>query len=558
MPRYRWVEPAPIDDGCFALTDYPLLSEILARRGIRDADAARAFLSPSLDQLPDPAELPDLGLAVELVRGAIARGEPIAVFGDYDVDGVASTAMLTRGLRRRGAVATPYLPHRQRDGYGLNAGAIERIAASGARLLLSVDCGTGDGDELALARERGLTTVVLDHHHVAEDDLPADAFVSARRPGAGCYDGFAAAGVALQFLRALIGDDALQLLPFAALATVADVVPLQGPNRALVALGLRRYGEAPVGLLQLARQAGLSPNRVTAWDCGFVLGPRLNAAGRLADPQLALDLLLCDDATRAGDIALQLNRLNAQRQQSLERLVRDAEARLSGLDARVIVLSDPAWPVGLVGLAASRLAERHGRPAVVLAEHDGLSRGSARSVTGFNIVKALDDCRELLVEHGGHSQAAGLTVRTELLGDLSGRLSLMAAEALGPVSAREPLVLDAEIYAEDLTLETAQALGALEPCGHGNHEPALLLRGARVEHLGRTRDGKHLRLRVRAGRRALKAIFFNAAAREDELRHGSGVDLAVRLKVSRWEGEPAPELQVVDCRPGAVVARHGP
>ncbi|HEU5425099.1 MAG TPA: DHH family phosphoesterase, partial [Nitrolancea sp.] len=379
MPPYRWIEPQPIAQVDELALDSPLLAAILARRGVRGASEAAAFLTPELGQLGDPYDLPDLDLAVARSRAALRRGTPIAVFGDYDADGVSATAMLVRALSGLGAQVRPYLPHRVRDGYGLNRGAVERIATEGAGLLIAVDCGTGNTSELALAHAHGLATIVLDHHHVVNDELPGTAFVSPHREDARGFRDFCAAGVTFQFVRALVGDDEAQAyLPLAALATVADVVPLLGANRAIVALGLARFAQAQPGLLALARQAGMRPEAVSSRDLGFALGPRVNAAGRIDDPALALELLLTEDRSRALELALQLGRLNVERQRQVEGLLREAEEVLPRAEEQpLIVVSHPGWNVGLVGLAASRLAERYGRPALVLAEENGVSRGSA-------------------------------------------------------------------------------------------------------------------------------------------------------------------------------------
>ncbi|HET7036689.1 MAG TPA: single-stranded-DNA-specific exonuclease RecJ [Thermomicrobiaceae bacterium] len=551
MPPYRWIEPRPnaqLDD--FGL-DSPLLAAILARRGVGSAAQAAAFLAPELGQLGDPYDLPDLDLAVARIRAALRRGTPIAVFGDYDADGVSATAMLVRALRGVGGQVRPVLPHRVRDGYGLNRGAVGRIAADGAGLLIAVDCGTGNAAELALAHQHGLATIVLDHHHVVDDELPGTAFVSSHRPGARGFRDFCAAGVTFQLVRALLGDDEAQrYLPLAALATVADVVPLLGANRAIVALGLARFTQAQPGLLALARQAGVRPEALSSRDLGFALGPRINAAGRIDDPGLALDLLLTEERSRALELAQELGRLNAERQRQVEALLREAEEVLASPEEQpLIVVSHPGWNVGLVGLAASRLSERYGRPALVLAEENGRSRGSARSIAGFNIVEALGECHDLLEAYGGHSQAAGLTLRSERRAELVERLHTLAGAAFGPLGPRRELTLDAELTRSELTLASARLLRRLEPLGHGNPAPRLLLRGARLHAVQPTRDGKHLRFRVAAERgRSVKGIYFGGAERADLLSAGRPLDLALTLKLNTWNGAVEPEVELLDAR----------
>lgn len=559
MTRYRWLEPDPAHASAFDLTDFPLLSIILARRGITSPLQAQAFLQPSASGMADPYGLPDLDLAVERIHAAIRHRRPIAVFGDYDVDGLTSTALLTRVLRRLGAEVRPYVPNRLQDGYGLNLAAVGRIIQDGASLLLTADCGTSNARELAAAHQGGLETVVLDHHHVRGVALPGTAFVSPQRED--CRYPFremAAVGVCYQLARALIGDQqAAAMLPLAALGTVADVVPLVGENRTMVAHGLARFAsDAPVGLIMLARQADIDPYRVTSWHCGFILGPRINAAGRMADPHTALDLLLTDDEAEAARLALELGRLNARRQRVMARMIEEAEekVRQGGRDGGpLLVLADNAWSIGLVGLVAGRLVERYRRPAIVLERGPDVSRGSARSIDGFNIAEALGQCHDLLLEHGGHSMAAGLTVETERLVELEARLVGILDVTVGGEIQPPALHLDAELHPSELTLETANLIAKLEPSGHENPAPRFFTRGLAVRRPRVSRDGKHLLFQA-VGRNgtAVRAIFFNGAHALPELVTLGRVDLAFSLKQDTWNGETRVELDVLDFRPGTV------
>lgn len=554
MARYRWVEPVPVPDWSFAETDFPLLAAILARRGIT-ADDLPGFLHPCLERLNDPSTLPDLDQAVSLVRRTIAAGQPIAVFGDYDVDGLTGAAILTRVLRSLGADVRTRVPHRMRDGYGLNPAAMARIIGDGAALLIAVDCGTGDAAELQLARAAGVETVVIDHHHVHTADLPASAFVSPRRPESRYpFSGLAAAGLAYQFARALRGghpgDD---LLALAALGTVADVAPLLGDNRIIVYEGLARFTAAPPGLRALAIDAGLDPGAIRSWHCAFVLGPRVNAAGRIGDPDTALDLLLTDDGPRAARLARALGTLNAQRQRVMEEMVREAEAQLRAKTAGrppLLMLAHDEWSVGMVGLVASRLVDRYQRPAIVLARGDNLSRGSARSIDGFNIVEALAECQDLLVEHGGHSHAAGLTVETGHLVELEERLVARLRLTFGSEIPPPTLRLDAELHPTELTLATEHLIASLEPLGAGNPAPVFLSRGLSPTRVRTSRDGKHLMFDVSGSRGPVThAVFFHGASRAEELRAHGRIDLAFTLRRDNWDGQARLELEVVDFRP---------
>lgn len=558
MARYRWIEPTHAD-WAHELCDDFLLGEVLARRGFRDRGAVDDFLNPRLDALPDPHTLPDLPRAVELIRETIAAGRVIAVYGDYDADGLCGAALLTRAFRMLGGEVRPYVPHRLTDGYGLNMAAAQRIIAEGAALAVLVDCGSGDREALLALQAAGIPAVVLDHHHVTDPDLPAAAFVSPRRPDARYpFAGLAAAGVAYHLARALLGEArAAGLLPLAALATVADVAPLQHDNRVIVAHGLRRFAEdAPLGLQVLAEEARLDPRALTAWHFAFILGPRLNAAGRMDDPTLALRLLLTEDAAEARCLARRLSQLNASRQQATERMVAEAERRLTARlleTLPLLMVAEEGWSVGLVGLVAGRLADRYQRPAVVLARGAEVSRGSARSIDGFNIVEALDACRDLLVEHGGHSRAAGLTVETARVDLLEERLSLLVSQTFPDGIPPPTLSLDAELHADELVPETARLIEALEPCGEGNPTPVFFMRGVSVQRPRRSRDGKHLLFDVVARSRGaihrVGAVSFNAGDRLDDLLPLRRADVAFTLRRDFWNGDERLSLEILDFRP---------
>mgnify|MGYP001205279286 FL=1 len=563
MARYQWIEPDPAP-WAHRLSEDFLLGEILWRRGFRDRATVDAFLQPRLDDLPDPHALPDLTAAVSLIRDTIDAQRRIVVYGDYDADGLCGTALLTRTLRALDADVRTMVPNRLTDGYGLNLNAAHRIAADGAGLAILIDCGTGDADALRILQAAGVPAVVLDHHHVRDPNLPAAAFVSPRRPDSRYpFTGLAAAGVAYQVARALLGEErAAKLLPLAALATVADVVPLERDNRAIVHHGLRRFAaDAPLGLQVLCVDAGVDARALTAWHLAFILAPRVNAAGRMDDPMPALRLLLTEDAAEARRLARRLSQLNARRQEATERMLVQAEQRLAlgeGDLASVLLVAEEGWSVGLVGLVASRLADRYQRPAVVLARDGELSRGSARSIDGFNIVEALDACRDLLVAHGGHSRAAGLTVETAHLRTLEERLQSLVGETFPDGFPRPVLQLDAELHADELVPETARLIEALEPCGTGNPTPVFFMRDVSVQRPRLSRDGKHLLFDVVARNRTLVrrvgAVSFNGGERLDELASLQRADVAFTLRRDRWNGAERLSLDVVDFRP--ATARH--
>ena len=564
MTRYCWVEPELDSLSRFDLTDSPLMCAILEQRGFTSADEVAAFLAPELEALSDPYLLPDMQLAVRRIMDAIAAKAMIGIFGDYDADGVTSTATLARAITQLGGAVRTYLPHRIHDGYGLNRRAIDQMAADGVSLLVALDCGTSDVDEIMYAQLLGLKTIVVDHHHIqpGQAPLPDTAFVSAQRAeSAFPFRELAAVGVTYYLVRALLGDErAATFLPLVALGTVADVVPLTGENRTLVQHGLRRFArDGVVGLQSLAREAGIDPTSVSSYHCGYILGPRINAAGRMAEPDIALELLLTDDRLRATELADRLGKLNATRQQHVRSMLVQAEdAVLRDGDALPFLLVGGSdWSPGLVGLVAGRLTERFYRPSLALSIGDEISRGSARSIAEFNIVEALDECSDLLLEHGGHSQAAGLSIRTGDIPLLEARLLALTREAFGDQLPRMPVAIDAELHGRELELKTAQLLALLEPFGAGNPEPRFLLRSVMVRSPRRTRDGKHVQfdLETREGAVA-RAIFFDGAAALPALMSRGPFDLLIQLKLDRWKGRTRLGVEVLDYRPAVALSVH--
>ncbi len=556
MVVYRWNEPEPLPDEAYELAADARLAQILYRRGVRSSVEAQAFLNPALDQLADPALLPDAGKALALLRRAVEQRWRVVVFGDYDVDGITATAMLTHALRSLGLVVQPMIPHRILDGYGFHLADVPAIDAFGARLLVTVDCGTGSGAALSALRQIGIEAVVIDHHVMDGHAMPPDvAFVSPQRPDSSYpFPRLAAVGVAFQVLRLLLGrEQAVSYLPLVALGTVADVVPLVGENRVLVSEGLRRFSrDAPLGLRALAEDAGLQLDQVHSWHCGFVLGPRINAAGRMDDPMVALQLLLSQDLAEARRLARRLSQLNERRQQEIEQMLDEAERRLRREHTlpRVLVLADEAWNVGLVGLAASKLASRYVRPVVVLSRQQRISRGSARGVAGFDVSQALAACRDLLLEHGGHSGAAGLTLESERIVELEARLLDFAKVTLGDKAPVATLDLDAELYPSELSLAMAELLGALEPFGHGNPTPRFFVRDVAVGELRPSRNGRHLLFSVvPRGSPPVAAIWFDGAEHQGTLQQLGRVDVAFTLRADAWDGIPQVKLDVLDCRP---------
>lgn len=560
-PRPR-LGVAPYDYGAALALERDLgishtLAQVLVRRGLSDPSAARAFLAAEEEH--DPLAVPGAAGAAATVSRHLDAGTAITVHGDYDCDGVCATAVLVRGLRALGAEAGWHIPDRRTDGYGLSSAAVERLAARGTRLLITADCGVTSVDEVAAARSAGLDVVVTDHHRPRADGrLPDAPLVHPGIEGHGHPD-LCGAAVAHALLAALVhargADPAIvqRDLDLVALATVADLVPLRGANRRVVRNGLRAMRNTPsAGLRALMRAARLDPGALDARTMGFGLAPRINAAGRVRHAGAALDLLLTDDEERAAELAEDLDAANAERRATERDILRAAEAQVREAgDAAAYVVAGEGWHPGVIGIVASRIAERHHRPAVLIALDGERGTGSGRSIPGFDLLAGLDACAEHLMRHGGHRAAAGLTIAAEHVEPFAAAFAAHAGAAL----AREDLVpvrrADAVVAGDPLGLELAEELQALEPCGIGNPGPALLLPAARFA-APRTMgaDGRHVRATVESAGTRAKLVAFGCDGRLP-VPAGEPADVLVRLEVDEWNGAVEPRLRLVEAWPSA-------
>ena len=531
-------------------------SDLLRARGVRTPEDADAFLNPSPDSLHDPLLMPDMDRAAALIRDTVDRGLPILVWGDYDVDGMCAAALLSETLAEMGADVSVRIPLRHSEGYGLNAEGIE--AAKGAALLITVDCGISNVKEVALARELGMRVIVTDHHQLPETLPEADAVLS---PLLGDYPCrcLCGAGVALKLCHALQGPEgALRRLDLAALATVADVVPLTGENRVIVHAGLRvvSAGRRP-GLRMLIEAAGLhAPLR--ADDLAFRLAPRLNAAGRLGDASLGVRLLTSDSEEEGRRIALQLDDLNRRRQDEERRITAQAlqqvAERTDFQAERVLFAQGEGWNPGLIGLTAGRLCERFHYPAIVLSVQGDTATGSCRSVPGVHIFRMLEKCADLLVRFGGHEQAAGLTVAADRIPELRARLNREIREAC-PDSCFAPAAeYDLELGFGAFTRETVGLLDRLEPCGCGNPSPLFLTRNVSVQQMRKVgRDGSHLKLSLLdPSGTLLDGIAFSMGEAAD--RGWPRVDVLSFPSLNEWNGRVSVQAQVRSLRPAEAPA----
>jgi single-stranded-DNA-specific exonuclease len=529
-----------------------LTASVLVRRGFTDPGEARGFLD-ARDPRHDPFLLGDMRVACEQIRAAVASGRPICVHGDYDVDGIAATTLAVLLLRELGADVSWHLPSRFDEGYGVSAATLERLADEGCGLVLTVDCGITAVEEVAEARARGLDVIVTDHHRPG-DALP-DCPIVATRPSDYPFPELCGTGVVYKLGQALFGvesDIPKKHLDLVALATIADVVPLVDENRALASAGLRALARTQKpGLQALMRAAGVDPATVDAGACGFRLGPRINAAGRLGHPRAALELLLTDDPEEAQRLANALEDLNRERQAVEARIFREAAAQVDQWPEekrarRAYVVAGEDWHEGVIGIVASRLVERFNRPVVLIAGTDGDWKGSGRSIASFDLHGGLRACAEFLGRWGGHRAAAGLSIKPENVDAFAEAFAAHAAGELVEEDLQPVTRVDAVVPRRTaLTLDLCAELARLSPFGLGNPEVMLLAPGCEVGSPSTVGEGKHLRFRVRRdGTDAGSAIHFGAGARLESLQRAARWDVAFRLEENRWNGTVSPQLVV--------------
>jgi single-stranded-DNA-specific exonuclease len=528
-------------------------ARVLVRRGFADAASARAFLDGAAPT-HDPFLLGDMQEACAVIRAAIDGGRRICVHGDYDADGICATALAVTILRELGADVDWHLPNRFDEGYGLSLGTIERLADEGCGLVVTVDCGITAVDEVAAARARGLEVVVTDHHRPG-DTLP-DCPIVATRPSDYPFPELCGTGVVLKLGQALLGADHPALkehLDLVAIATVADVVPLVDENRAVARAGMDALTRTQKpGLKALMRVGGVDPATLDEGGIAFRLAPRINAAGRLCEPEIALELLLAPDAETAKPLAERLEELNRERQLIEDRILREAVAQVEAWPeprrrARGYVVAGEDWHEGVVGIVASRLVERFRRPVVLIAGTEGLWKGSGRSISAFDLHGALAACAGHLERWGGHRAAAGLSITPEAVPAFAAAFAEHADAALTPEDLEPVTVVDAVVRGRELTTELCSELRRLRPFGLGNPAVTLLAPGCEIQEPARVGDGKHLRFRVRhEGVPAGGAIAFGQGARADSLRRPLPFDVVFRLEENHWNGTVAPQLVVRD------------
>jgi single-stranded-DNA-specific exonuclease len=534
------------------------VAQVLVRRGFQDPAAARAFLAA--EEQHSPTEFDGIERAIASILGHLRSGTRITVHGDYDVDGICSTAILVRALRALGANVDWYLPDRATDGYGLNLATIERLAARGTRLLITADCGITAIDEVAAARAAGIDVVVSDHHSPRADGvLPAAPIVHPRVCGYPCPE-LCAAAVAYKLASGLwqaAGGDpgantAEQDLDLVALATVADVVPLLGENRTLVRRGLRALAAtAKPGLRALMAVARVDPSRVDERSLGFALAPRLNAAGRLYRADAGLELILTEDQTRAAQIADELDRANQERRHIETRIRYEAEAQVAKLGPQAAyVLCGDGWHPGVIGIVASRIAETYHRPTILIALDGDRGRGSGRSIGTFDLLGGLDACAAQLGRHGGHRAAAGLEIERAAVRRFTEQFVAHAARVLGPAELVRVERVDAVVSGADVGMKLAEELTRLAPFGRGNPKVSLLMSGATLCDPRTMGEGKHVRFTVESGGVHSRAVAFGVSGRLP-VEQGTPADAIFTLEVNEWNGVSEPRLILRHAQPTA-------
>lgn len=556
-PKTRWqqveVEEGAVQKLVETLGIHPLIARLLVSRGIDDPVQAKQFLYTDRSAFYDPFLLDGMEEAVARIRLAVANNEQILIYGDYDADGVSSTSLLMRVLQQLEANVSYYIPNRFREGYGLNRGALEQAKQRGTDLVITVDTGISAVEEAAWAKQLGLDLIVTDHHEPPATLPDALAIINPKKPGCPYpFDGLAGAGVALKLAHALLGQLPEDLLDVVALGTIADLVPLVDENRVIASLGLQRMNERQhTGLTALMEVSGIK-KEVTAGHVAFSLGPRVNAGGRLDSASQAVELLMTEEWDEAESLAKELDEMNKERQQLVEEIVLEAMAMVEqepDCHRRFIVVGAPGWNVGVIGIVASRLVEKYYRPTIVMGidPETGTAKGSARSIAGFDMYRALVACEDLLPHFGGHPMAAGMTLPIENLSLLHERLHKLADEWLEEADYIPRSRVDAELTLDAINLELIEQLEQLGPYGIGNPTPLFQLSSVDLERMQLIGQEKnHLKLTLKQGKQRLDAVGFRLGERAAEMTAHACPELLGELNINEWNGRRTPQMIIRD------------
>lgn len=562
--KKKWVAYSKTYELAEQLKDTYKISEIVARaminRGIDDLDKASRFLTGEIQDMHDPFLLKDVDKAVDRILQALEEQERICIYGDYDVDGVTSTSLCVNILRKLDADVIYYIPVRAEEGYGLNHEAMEYISKQGVNLIITVDCGIRSVDVVETVKELGMDIIITDHHE-CDSVLPdAYAVVNPHRPDCSYpFKELAGVGVAYKLMQAVtqsIGYDELiyEVLDIAAVGTIADVVHLLDENRILVKKGLGKLMETEnIGLQALIEVSGLKDKNITSYNVSFVIAPRINAAGRLADAARCVELLITDDPATAYEIAENLEKENRERQRIGAEILEQAIAKLStNYDFeknKIIVLDDEGWHPGVIGIVASKIVEQYSQPAIMIAKDGDLGKGSARSLRGFNVYEAMCQCSDIFEKFGGHEMAAGLTVKADRIEELRKRINEVAVEMLQGKELIPEILVDYKLEPQDINLQTAKQLKLMEPFGMGNSNPSFVCRNLQVldRRLVGT-NGEHLSLNLYDGRNNIKAIAFYMGNLYNVLSNGKKIDIICCMDINLWNNNESVQLVVKDVK----------
>lgn len=539
-----------------ALDVHPIIGQLLINREITNIQEAKDFLSADLSGLHDPFLFKNMSKAVERIKQAKENKERVLVVGDYDVDGVTSSALLNNIFKRMNIEVVHHIPHRMKDGYGLNERIAQFAKEEGASLMVAVDCGITAYKEVELINNNGIDVIILDHHEPDDDHLPnAVAIINPKQKDCPYpFKHLASVGLVTKLTQALLGkSDSEKVLDLAAIGTIADVVPLRGENRIFVKSGLPKINNTKnKGLLALLEMTKLKNKKISPFHIGFVLGPRINAAGRMDSAEASLDLFLSEDQQEAHGLARILDRHNIHRQKVQKEVIEEAlnivEQEVNFKDQKIIVLGREGWHKGVLGIVAARLADKYYRPAIVISIENGVGTASARSIDGFHLHDALARCAQYLEEFGGHAGAAGLTIKEENIDPFRSLINEVAHETLEIKKLLPTLMIDCEIPLSSITMELAEIINSMEPFGEGNPAPIFCSRKVTVKGDPAVLGKNTLKFLVEDHDFSISAVGFGMADYQEIVKSGEKVDLAYEVSIDDWNKAPTPQLKLKDIR----------
>ncbi len=538
-----------------ALGVHPVIAQVLINRQLDDPVEAQSFLEGSLSDLHDPFLLRDMDLAVSRIKLAKEKSERVLIYGDYDVDGVTSSVILKRILTEMGLTVSNYIPNRMKEGYGLNFEIVHRAKKNNINLLIAVDCGINAIEQIKALNDQGIDVIVIDHHEPSRQSLPqAQAIINPKR--ADCpypFKNLASVGLCAKLSQALLGKIPEDILDLVALGTIADVAELKGENRILTKEGLLRIPNTKhKGLLALLHSSGIYGKKIKPYSVGFILGPRINATGRIGSAEKALELLLSDDFEKAMALAQSLEEDNRLRQKTQKEVAQEAislvERDVNFKEHRVIVLSSEGWHRGVVGIVASRIADTFYRPTIVISEQDGIGVGSARSIDSFHLYDALSACSDLLENFGGHEHAAGITIRKENIEDFRRAINDYAAKKLSAQDLIPSLEIDSEISFQHLDFNLAQIIESMEPWGEGNPSPVFCCRNLSLKSPPAVLGKGTLKIWVTDETKTFCAIGFGMASMADMIQNSKRIDCVFKIAIDNWRSEPTVLLKLKDIK----------